>query len=398
VDEEDDGISDNRKTGMKRPLKLLWLCGVPFELEEHALSGECVGAHASWSWVMAHLPPPEGVELHIACPAKNIREDRTVEYRGATFYLFPYLKGAVYLLYRVWMPGFRRVYDAVEPDWVHGWGVEAGYGYAANVLDPRRSSVEIQGILADYLPHIRKNLRVRFALVNERQSLAMGKQFIAESAYSAREARKYTKGRVQVINQPLREDFLQSPMAEANGKQMIFLGSIEARKGIKDAVRAFAEAGAADWKLVCVGSGGTAYVAEVQALINELGVSDRVELCGTLNSAEVKEQLQCSSVFLLPTYMDTGPNALKEAMAMGLWPVCFDNSGPGELISRYGLGELAETGNIDALAHALRTALAERPWEDWQYRTSCVERIRKDLSRETVWRELLIYYDEVIRS
>jgi glycosyltransferase involved in cell wall biosynthesis len=375
-------------------MKILWLCGVPQEIQQIALNGRDVGAQAAWSWVMAHLPPPNDIELHIACPAKYISEDTSVEYKGAIFHLFPVHRGAVYSLYRFWMAGFRRVFEKIAPDWVHGWGVEAGFGGAAISLAPEKSSIEIQGILSDYLPYMKKSIPFWCSLLNERLTLRKGRRFIAEGEYSAREARKYTAGEVMAINQPLRDEFLRRPPGPGQTNQIVYLGTLADRKGIKDAVFAFAQANIADWKMLCIGNGEPNYVETVRLLIEELGVGERIELCGTLNSDTVVEKLQESPVFLLPTYMDTGPNALKEALAMGLWPICYDNSGPGEFIRRYAFGSLSETGNVEALATALSQVITEMPWMDTVRRETCVKKIRHDLARNTVWGQLRRCYSK----
>lgn len=379
-----------RPSSKKEPvIKLLWLCGVPQEVQAVALGGKNVGAHAAWSWVMGHLPPPNGVELHIACPAKNISAPLEVEYRGATFHLFPYFRGAVYTFFRSWMPGFRRVYNKIKPDWVHGWGTEAGFSSAALSLAPDRSIVEIQGILSDYYPHMKKSLPVWFCILNERLTLQKAFRLLAESEYSAREIKKYTQGKVGVIPHPLRDDFLQKDSGQKSKKQIVFLGTLTDAKGIKDAIRAFARASSNDWNLICIGRGGAEYEQKIGSLVREIGVETRVQMYGTLNSEEIIKLFQESPVFLLPTYMDTGPTALKEALAMGLWPVCYDNSGPQELINRYKYGSVSPTGNVLALTESLRKALENQPWKDTDRMNQCIKKVRHDLSRKTVWEQLL---------
>lgn len=376
-------------------IKLLWLCGVPAEVQAVALKGQNVGAIAAWSWVTGHLPPPLGVELHIACPVKNIKKTITVEYKGAVFHLFPSLaRGAVYTLYRAWMPAFRRIFNEVRPEWVHGWGVESGFGSAARSLAPQRSVIEIQGILADYYPHLKKSAPLCFCMLNERITLAHGCRFIAESEYSARQGQKYTAGSIRVVAQPLREHFIHSQIGVRANRQAVYLGALEDRKGIKDALRAFATGAPPGWKLLCIGKGAPEYEAEIKALICSLGMESRIELCGTLGVGAITELFQQSPVFLLPTYMDTGPNALKEALAMGLWPVCYDNSGPQEFIGRYQYGSLSPTGNISALAETLRKTLTEEPWKQSGRMEQCVKHIRHDLCRDTIWNQLRKCYTD----
>lgn len=375
-------------------IKILWLCGVPHEVQEVALNGRNVGSSAAWSWVMGHLPPPPDVELHIACPAKNISAPLDVEYRGVTFHLFPYIRGAAYTFFYNWLPGFRRVYKEIEPDWVHGWGTEAGFSSSALSLSPAHSLVEIQGILSDYYPHMQKSTPLFFSILNERITLKKAPRLLAESHYSARETKKYTKGAVGVIPHPLRDDFLKVSWGDKDKKQIVFLGTLTDRKGIKDAIRSFAAGASNDWNLVCIGQGAESYEREVKALIYELDIAERVQLRGALTAAEIIQLLQESPVFLLPSYMDTGPTALKEALAMGLWPVCYDNSGPKELIERYQYGSLSPTGDISALTESLRKALDEQPWIESEKLERCVTQVRHDLSRETVWNQLMKAYTE----
>jgi len=375
-------------------IRILWLCGVPREVQEIALCGRIVGAQAAWSWVMGHLPPPEGVELHIACPAKNSSQYFDVEYRGARFHFFPDMRGAAYTLFRCWLPGFRKIYEAIKPEWVHGWGTEAGFSSAALKLAPSRSVVGIQGILADYHPHMQPSLPLWFCILNERMTLRKATRLLAESDYSAQETGKYTRGKIGVIPHPLRGDFLKIYCGEKRKKQVVFLGSLTDGKGVKDAIRAFAGASSNDWNLFCIGRGMAEYEQEVNSLVRELRVNDRVQMSGTLNSEEIIKLFQESPVFLLPTYMDTGPTALKEALALGLWPVCYDNSGPKELIGRYQYGSLSPTGDIPALTESLRKVLTEEPWKESGRIERVIEKVRHDLCRETVWKQLLEVYSE----
>jgi glycosyltransferase involved in cell wall biosynthesis len=172
------------------------------------------------------------------------------------------------------------------------------------------------------------------------------------------------------------------------------LGALTNGKGIRDAIRAFGEASPDDWSLLCAGRGTPGYEREVNALLRVVPGGNRVTLCGLLDSRRIVTLFQESPVFLLPSYMDTGPTALKEAIAMGLWPVCYDNSGPKELIERYRWGTLSPTGDISALTENLRRAFRDRPWQDRGRMTRCVRQARYDLSRETVWGRLLECYTE----
>ena len=135
---------------------------------------------------------------------------------------------------------------------------------------------------------------------------------------------------------------------------------------------------------------------EQREFVASLGGDSRVSLVGRKSTAEIVEVLKKSPIFLLPSYSDTGPTALKEALAMGLWPVCYDNTGPKELIERYAFGSLVETGDVQGLTVTLERIVKDRPWNDDQRLAACSERIRNDLNASRIWEQLKDVYNTVI--
>ena len=106
--------------------------------------------------------------------------------------------------------------------------------------------------------------------------------------------------------------------------------------------------------------------------------------------------MQKSSIFLLPTRIDTGPTALNESLAMGLWPICYDNSGPGEYIRKSGFGSLARDRDPTDLTATLRTAIERRPWADLGVRRALLSSTRTAFSREEIWPQLQKLYSEIV--
>jgi glycosyltransferase involved in cell wall biosynthesis len=105
--------------------------------------------------------------------------------------------------------------------------------------------------------------------------------------------------------------------------------------------------------------------------------------------------MQQSAIFLLPTLIDTGPTALKEALAMGLWPVCYDNSGPAEYVRMAQFGTLARDRDRGDLTKRLKGTLEEKPWLDLKRRAVLREFTRRRFSREVIWTELIRLYKDV---
>src|SRR5207249_632378 len=127
-------------------------------------------------------------------------------------------------------------------------------------------------------------------------------------------------------------------------------------------------------------------------LISQEGLKGRVVHHPQLAVSEIISVMQTSSAFLLPTRIDTGPTALKEALAMGLWPICYDNSGPAHYLRRFRNGNLAEDLNRIALKETLRTSLLAQEWKQSENRTKIETLIRPHFDRAHIWRELTKLY------
>jgi len=379
-----------------RPLRVAWLCGIPKEIQQEVFGHLNLGPTPDWSWIVGHLPTPANVELHVISPSRRVKRVEHAECRGAHFHVIPVTPGGTHTFYWNWVLKYRPVLRAIQPDCVHGWGTEAGYGNVA-LQSGYPAIVGIQGLLTAYWPFLSHSFTLGLARLNERRTLRAAPCVVAEGTYSQQAGAPYTDAAIRVVPHPLRPAFVAAQPGRRDSQTIVFLGSPERRKGFTDALQAFARLNHRDWRLVCIGNLAPEKRAETQVELERLGIADRVELAGACSTAEVVGWLQRSPVLLLPSYMDTGPTALKEALAMGVWPVCYDNTGPQELISRYQFGSRAATGNIAELAAALQRAIDEKPWHDTARVQQCIATIRHDLERERIWQQLVQLYEERLR-
>ena len=100
-------------------------------------------------------------------------------------------------------------------------------------------------------------------------------------------------------------------------------------------------------------------------------------------------------MLLLPTKIDTGPTALKEALALGLWPVAYDNTGPGEYVRQFQFGTLARDLDATDFAEKLRAVVDERPWRDPARRKALREATQAAFSPQRIWGELRQLYAQI---
>jgi len=379
---------------VKSKLKILWICGLPRRVQNEVLGGRDYGAHLDWSWILGHLPPPENVELHIACRTARWTEPREFDWQGARFHLVPVrARARVFCLFRFDWLFFRGLATRLNPDVVHGWGTEDSYANVAIKLSPERHVVEVQGNLNEYLKRAKMPWMFKLAALNERLILARARHVAAENEYSLGAALPMIRTKsVFAIEHPIRPEFLTARPSDGEANQVLILGVIEERKGTWDALAAFRDGAPPDWKLVVIGDGLPENVSRLRRLISQEGLNGRVTHHPQLNVSEVMVAMRSSSVFLLPTRIDTGPTALKEALAMGLWPVCYDNSGPAHYIRRFQYGTLAEDLNRNALTGALRRTLAAREWKLAGSRAKIEGLIRPLFDKVSIWEELTKLY------
>lgn len=145
------------------------------------------------------------------------------------------------------------------------------------------------------------------------------------------------------------------------GRQLVSVASLQVKKGHRYLLDAVANLAADDpeLRLTLVGDGPQR--AALEARIQALGLSDRVELTGPLTVAGVRRELARADVFVLASVTDdTGrsegiPVALMEAMAAGVPVVTTRVSGIPELVD--GVGRIVEPGDPDALAQAIASVL-----------------------------------------
>jgi len=160
-----------------------------------------------------------------------------------------------------------------------------------------------------------------------------------------------------IVPNPLNEAYEKEGKTAFSEKATRFAaaGRLSKQKNFPLLIKAFAKACEAhsDITLDIYGAGEATYVAELQALIDELGVSERVRLCG--RSDNMHGELMGHDAFVMSSDFEGMPNALAEAMAVGLVCVSTDcKTGPRDLIKDGENGFLVPVGDVDAMAEKIK--------------------------------------------
>lgn len=171
------------------------------------------------------------------------------------------------------------------------------------------------------------------------------------------------------------------------GAFVLFVSSLWPYKNCDGLLRAFARADLDDHRLVVVGPGrDVAYVAELQALAERLGIGTRVDWVGGVPLGETVHFYRAASVFAYPSHNETFGLPILEAMATGCPVVTSDRSAMPETAG--GAALLADPLDPDSIASALEEACGP---EATLLRKLGLERARSFTWAATAERTLAVY-------
>lgn len=142
-------------------------------------------------------------------------------------------------------------------------------------------------------------------------------------------------------------------------RTILFLSRIDPKKGLEGLLHALAllvrEQPTAT--LVIAGDGGTAYVATLKRLCEQLGIIAHVHWIGFVQGELKQALLRHSEFFLLPSWSENFGVAVVEAMAAGLPVIVTSAVGVSDLVRDYSAGIVADN-TPDALHDAMTELLS----------------------------------------
>ncbi len=143
------------------------------------------------------------------------------------------------------------------------------------------------------------------------------------------------------------------------GQRLLFTGRLAAVKGLPILLEAVARLAAhhPGLELALAGDGPDRAALEAQAA--SLGVADHVRFLGYRSSDQVRELLQDTDVFVLPSFAEGVPVVLMEAMASGVPVVATRVAGVAELVEDGVSGFVVPPADVDALVDAVAALLAD---------------------------------------
>ena len=149
-----------------------------------------------------------------------------------------------------------------------------------------------------------------------------------------------------------------------DGPYLLFVGTVEPRKNVVGLLRAYARAAKViPHALVLVGGASASYEAQIEALLGELAIRDRVYRIGYVaDRSELPAFYSAATAFILPSFDEGFGLPVLEAMACGTPVIASDCASLPEVggeAARY-----VAPDDVDGLAHTMEEVATDESLQD----------------------------------
>lgn len=204
------------------------------------------------------------------------------------------------------------------------------------------------------------------------------------------------KAKVRIIPNAINPDFIREPYRGERKKTIITAGRLTDQKNHQLLIQAFTRISPhfPDYKLVILGDGPLK--EQLNSVAEELDVNEKVLLPGY--TTNIGDKIKDASLFVLSSDFEGMPNALMEAMALGIPCVSTDCKGGGArfLIDDGKNGLLTPIGDVDALAKAMERMLSDKDFADNCGREA--HKICESLSPEKIYNDWESFIKYIIKN
>lgn len=138
--------------------------------------------------------------------------------------------------------------------------------------------------------------------------------------------------------------YIPSKQSKLDKKNIITISRLDYGKRNDDIIKAFSKIKENDWKLYIIGDGKE--FNNLNKLINDLNMNDRIILTGYKNKEEIEEYMLKSSLFLMASETEGLPMVLLEAMSYGIPCIAYEiASGVNDIIDNNKNGYIIKNRN-----------------------------------------------------
>lgn len=326
---------------------------------DHRIDG---GVQAVTKYLVDAISAIAGVELTVIGFRQAILDIRVEENPKFVRYHIPYSSLGTLSGFAKDQKRLNACLATIRPDIVHSQGAGHFGILAQRTVYP--TVITIHGILtqeAQYLDQLSRRLRTLLqGWMANFYCIRRATNTILISPYVKTYYGSKLRGRLYHIPNPIDEKFFNVARQESYGR-IIFAGRLYALKGISDLISAVAKCSHRDQvKLIIAGPiSDTSYEDELKRDVLRNDLTDQVEFRGPLRTDEFLAELSTCSCLVLPSYQETAPMVIQEAMAARVPVIASNICGIPYQIRDRKTGLLVTPGDTDQLANLLDELLGD---------------------------------------
>lgn len=361
-------------------LKIVWLAqyNVSALAPQLKLNRESVQHNSSWIHSLSdNLALDDKIELHIITHSQLVDKTQTIKKNNIYFhvikYTFPFTKKGFpgYFPYDKLTGYFefkrkaRRLIRTLAPDILHVHGTEGGYFSPTFKLD-FPCIVSIQGIISEYVK-IEPSFAGFLQIPYEQWAIRKSKYLGCRTNFDSDFVRKINKDAVIFdLPEAMNMVFYKHQWKRPSDLSLLFVGSLNKRKGIEDLIHALA-------KLKCffpaihlkvIGQGTQTYSDFLAALVDKHDLTENITWMGPKSPGDVALEMSRASFFVLPSLLDNSPNCLAEAMAVGVPSIATKVGGIPSMVVDKVDGMLFEKHDVDDLVNIIKLLANDTELQD----------------------------------
>lgn len=349
------------------------------------------------------------IELHIISPHDYLISDSYFVDQNIHYHFFTI---GVPFIHRHWPSFFRfdlwtkynrnrkkikKLINQINPDIVHLYGAENAY-YSSSILDLLhfKHLVSIQGFVYKEVKPQDSNLQ-QYRVQIEREIFSKADNFGIECSYMIDEIKKVNSTakflwhRIPVI--------LPMQVQKQEPFDIVFFGRITKEKGIEDFIYVIGQLVKKHPKLKVkiLGSVNLQYQSHLKYLAAEYNCFSNIEFTGFIPvHSELYNIISGAKLYIFPTYNDTIPGTIIEALSLGISIVSYDTGGIPDLNRDAMVLELVRQGDLIEL-----TQKSSKLLEDDSLRNSLqkngLEFVKLNYYNDKPVSELVDVYKKILR-
>jgi len=335
----------------------------PFPGEPHQIVG---GVEGVAKYLVDELAKMADISLTVVVPHGTGKKETVCEkwgevyiYRLARRGFWKYFPGTVYDVF-AGREQLHRFIQGLEPDLVHFQGATF---LAAGCR--RRSVLTIHGIAeldALYEGRAGAIRRLKWLLLKltEGHGRRWAQRVILISDYVKMVLPESASRKVWRIDNPIADSFLSVDW-EAEPGRIFCCSRIMPRKNIAGLIEAFGHVSrrVTQSQLRIAGTYEPSYLSDCKKQVEREGLQSRVHFLGNLSVKEVQLELSKANCFAMPSFQETAPLSIAEAMAVGVPVVASSVGGVPDMVDHGRTGFLVDPHDSRGIGHAIGRIISD---------------------------------------